>query len=70
MYGNSDEMVWNPARVSEIFAADSRWHDIVLRAASWTRAALGDQRIDWLRALPSQMTDQHIGVVHAQPDDC
>ena len=72
VYGNSDEMVWNPARVSEIFTAPSlqQWHDVVLRAASWTRATLGDVRIARLRALPSRITIQHIGVVHARPDDC
>jgi putative phosphoesterase len=72
VYGNADEMVWNPARVSEIFAASAlqHWRDIVLRTASWTRAALGDKRIEWLRALPPRMTEQDISVVHARPDDC
>ncbi len=72
VYGNSDEMVWNPTRVSEIFAVSSlqHWHDVVLRTASWTRAALGDERIEWLRALPSRMTEQQMTIVHARPDDC
>jgi hypothetical protein len=72
VYGNSDEMVWNAARVSEIFAASSlqQWHDVVLRTASWTRAALSEERIDWLRALQPRMTIRHISVVHARPDDC
>ena len=72
VYGNSDEMVWNPGRLSEIFAAPSlqHWHDVVLRTASWTRAALRDERIDWLRALPFRLTEQDISVVHASPDDC
>jgi putative phosphoesterase len=70
--GNSDEMVWNPARVSEIFAASSlqHWHGVVLRTASWTRAAMRDEQVDWLRTLPSRITEQHISVVHARPDDC
>lgn len=65
-------MVWSLARVSEIFAASSlqHWHAVVLRSASWTRAALGDERIDWLRVLPSRITEQHISVVHSRPDDC
>jgi putative phosphoesterase len=72
VYGNSDEMVWNAARVSEIFAASflQQWHDVVLRTASWTGAALGEERIDWLRALQPRMTIRHISVVHARPDDC
>jgi putative phosphoesterase len=72
VYGNSDEMVWNSARVSEIFAAPSlqHWHDVVLRTASWTRAALQEEQIDWLRALPMCLKEQDIGVVHARPDDC
>jgi diadenosine tetraphosphatase ApaH/serine/threonine PP2A family protein phosphatase len=65
-------MVWTPTRVSEIFAASShqQWRDVVLRTASWTCEALGNERIDWLRALPSRVTEQHISVVHARPDDC
>lgn len=72
VYGNSDEMVWNPARVSEIFAASSlqHWRAVVLRTASWTRAAMRDEQVDWLRTLPSRITEQHISVVHARPDDC
>jgi len=72
VYGNSDEMVWNPARLSEVFAASSLqpWHDVVLRGARWTGATLRHEQIDWLRALPSRITEQHVSVVHARPDDC
>jgi putative phosphoesterase len=72
VYGNSDEMVWNEARVEEMFAAPSldKWRGVVVRAATATCDGLGDKRIDRLRALPLCHAVEDVVIVHAGPADC
>jgi predicted phosphodiesterase len=69
IYGNADEMVWNPAAVDAFFAppALAAWKPVVDRAAAATSAALGDARIDWLRQLPDIWRGDGLAVVHASP---
>jgi putative phosphoesterase len=69
--GNAEEMLWNPARVADYFqpAALHRWRDIVSRSIVATVDALGDERLDWLRALPARWSGNNLTVVHASPDD-
>jgi putative phosphoesterase len=69
--GNAEEMLWNPARVEEHFRAlDLRhWRQVVDRTIAATIEAIGDNRLDWLRALPGQWVSQDVTIVHAGVSD-
>jgi predicted phosphodiesterase len=70
VYGNTDEMLWNPDRVTDYFASEMRrrpWRAIVDRTIAATREAIGAERLDWLRALPARWSEHAVTVVHASP---
>jgi putative phosphoesterase len=69
--GNTDEMLWNPDRVAEYFRAPAlqHWREIVSRSIVATIDAIGDERLNWLRALPARWSENDLTVVHASPDD-
>ena len=70
--GNTDEMLWNDGRVAEYFeAAPQRrpYREVVRRTIAATREAIGAERLEWLRALPMQWSDDGLTVVHASPGD-
>ena len=72
VYGNTDEMLWMPQRVSETLRAAGlrRMMEIVLtHTIPATLAAIGPERLAWLRALPRQWSGSDLSVVHATPDD-
>ena len=71
VYGNADEMLWNPDRAAEHLKAPElqRVRDIVLRHIGVTVDAIGDERLAWLRALPIRWTQNDLTVVHASPED-
>ncbi|MCA1651054.1 MAG: metallophosphoesterase family protein [Acidobacteria bacterium] len=72
VYGNTDEMLWMPHRVSETLQAPQlhRIRDLVLtHTIPATLDAIGDERLAWLRALPRRWSDGDLSVVHAGPDD-
>lgn len=69
--GNTDEMLATPETL-EKFASQSSapavlWSAIREMAAA-TRAALGDERIAWLRSLPLVQTHGAMALVHASPE--
>jgi predicted phosphodiesterase len=71
--GNTDEMLVRPEAL-ESFAAQSKappvlW-DKIRDIAAATRAALGEERLDWLRTLPPAIERAGLAMVHAQPGDC
>src|SRR5688572_233830 len=72
VYGNTDEMLWMPHRLSEVLH-DPRRHrirDLLLtHTIPRTLDAIGDDRLAWLRALPRQWSAEGLSVVHAVPDD-
>jgi putative phosphoesterase len=72
VYGNAEEMLWNPGRVSEYFRAPAlqRWLEIVSRTITATVGTLGEERLNWLRALPEYWIDNDLTVLHARPGDC
>ncbi len=68
--GNTDEMLFRPASLHE-FARQSPhlqplFGKIEERAAA-TRAALGEERLTWLRDLPPAQFHPPIALVHASP---
>jgi putative phosphoesterase len=69
--GNSEEMLWNPERVAEYFRAPAlaHWLEIVSRTITATLEAIGDERLNWLRALPGRWSGNDLTIVHASPDD-
>lgn len=72
VYGNTDEMLWMPHRVSETLQ-DPQLHrirDLVLtHTIPATLSAIGDERLAWLRALPRRWSEDDLSVIHAVPDD-
>jgi putative phosphoesterase len=71
--GNTDEMLWEPHRVSETLLAPSLHplRDLLLSdIIPQTLTAIGPERLAWLRSLPLQWTNGELTVVHASPDTC
>jgi putative phosphoesterase len=71
--GNTDEMLWEPHRVSEALQAPAlhRLRDLLLSdIIPDTRAAIGAERLAWLQSLPARWTTLELTVTHASPDNC
>ena len=72
VYGNTDEMLWAPHRVSETLQRPGlhRIRDLLLsHTIPTTLRAIGDERLEWLKGLPLRWSNDEIAVVHAGPDD-
>jgi len=72
VYGNAEEMLWRPHRVSETLAAPAqhRLRDLVLAyTIPATLGAIGEERLAWLRALPPRWSNGDLCIVHAAPED-
>ncbi len=72
VYGNTDEMLWAPHRVSETLQAPHlrQMRELLLtHTRPATLEAIGDERLAWLRALPLRWSGHDLTVVHAVPDD-
>jgi putative phosphoesterase len=71
--GNTDEMLIRPASLedfaSESSAPPALWAAI-REIATATRDALGDERLAWLRELPSVKIQEAFALVHATPNSC
>jgi predicted phosphodiesterase len=69
--GNTDEMLSMPETLTE-FAKQSPKVQPLLAAieemATWTREALGDDRLAWLRSLPRIQIHGPMALVHASPE--
>lgn len=71
--GNTDEMLWRPELLAELEErVPSRqglrrvlFNDI----APATCEAIGEKRLEWLRALPKSWQQGDLVVIHASPDD-
>lgn len=71
--GNTDEMLVRPEALEE-FAPQSKapaavW-DAVRAIAAATRAALGEERLAWMRELPLAHGMPGFALVHASPKSC
>jgi putative phosphoesterase len=68
VFGNTDEALWNPRPLREFAqrlpALQATW-DAVSADVEWTRAAVGDARIEKLKRLPIHMSEANVAVVHA-----
>jgi len=71
--GNTDEMLWAPEQFDRQMKRASKLRvllEILFHEfAPTTRTLLGDERIQWLRALPSEWRNQDLLLMHASPGD-
>lgn len=69
--GNAEEMLWDAEKVATFFKSPALepWRDIVSRTITATVDAIGDERLNWLRALPTRLMEADTTVVHASPND-
>jgi putative phosphoesterase len=70
--GNTDEMLFRPEALAD-FAGGSKaptalW-EAIGEMAVWTRDRLGQERLDWLAALPLVEIQEPMALVHAGPVD-
>lgn len=71
--GNTDEMLFRPESLTDFFAPLPQFQklcDTIAEMADFTRAALGEARIDYLRSLPLVQTHDSFALVHASPASC
>lgn len=68
--GNTDEMLWRPEALTE-FAAQTLGLEPLFNAikemAATTAEILGEERLAWLKQLPSVLNHGPIALVHAAP---
>jgi putative phosphoesterase len=69
--GNTDEMLWTPGALPELIAAAPKLSEL-LRVlfeafAPATRVLIGEQRMDWLRRLPTEVRYDNLVLLHASP---
>jgi hypothetical protein len=64
-------MLWNPDSAAEHLRAPAlqRVREIVFRHIVATVDAIGDERLQWLRTLPTRWSENGLTVVHAGSDD-
>jgi predicted phosphodiesterase len=68
--GNTDEMLFRPESLTEFANQSPKLQPLftaIEEMAVATRAALGEERIAWLRTLPHTQVCGSIAVVHASP---
>lgn len=70
--GNTDEVLWVPALLAELAERQpgqrALWRTLG-EIADQTNERLGEDRIAWLRGLPSELRAGRVAVVHASPGD-
>jgi predicted phosphodiesterase len=70
--GNTDEMLFRPESLEEFagnsLAPPSLWA-AMREMAKATRAMLGEERIEWLRGLPTVQIEGAMALVHASPEN-
>jgi putative phosphoesterase len=70
--GNTDEMLWAPDRLAAFAATQPQLAFILAKSAEAIPsivAALGEERLRWLEALPSKYIHDEFTLVHASPGD-
>jgi hypothetical protein len=70
--GNTDEVLWTQARMTEMVALHPKLAPLFGRLREMIepmRERIGDQRLLWLKTLPSVYAGDGFAVVHASPGD-
>lgn len=68
--GNADEMLFRPESLEEFVGQSPHLKALfaaIEETAVATREALGEERLAWLRRLPSVLTEAPLALVHASP---
>ena len=69
--GNTDEMLFDPESLRRFASGlpqlKSMW-DAIEEMAADVRERIGEERLEWLRALPREQMHEHFALVHARPD--
>ena len=69
--GNTDEMLFRPESLQEFANQSPNLRTLfaaIEEMATWTREALGQERIAWLRGLPPIQIHSPMALVHASPE--
>lgn len=69
--GNTDEMLWRPESLTEFASRSPKLKplfDAIAELAAATREALGEERLAWLRDLPTLQVRAPLALVHATPE--
>src|SRR5438132_5814578 len=69
--GNTDEMLFRPQSLEEFAEQSPNLQPFlctIQTMAAATRAALGEERLAWLRSLPSRQIHSPMALVHASPE--
>ena len=69
--GNTDEMLFRPESLTEFASSSLPMKPLVPlieEMAAATRAALGEDRLNWLSSLPLRQISAPVALVHATPD--
>lgn len=69
--GNTDEMLFRPESLREVAKASPQLGSLfaaIEEMAVWTREALGEKRLGWLRAQPRKQIHDYVALVHASPE--
>jgi len=70
--GNTDEMLWTQERPIEMASAHPHLASLLGRLQDMVapmRARIGNERLRWLRSLPTVQAGEGFAVVHARPKD-
>jgi predicted phosphodiesterase len=70
--GNTDEMLWMPESLTELANQSPKLQPLlaaIQEMAVVTRAALGEERLAWLRGLPRIQIHSPMALVHASPEN-
>jgi predicted phosphodiesterase len=71
VFGNTDEMLFAPDSLTQFAAQSPAFRPLaplISELAAAARAALGEQRIAWLRNLPRVLVQPPLALVHASPE--
>ncbi|HEX3876878.1 MAG TPA: metallophosphoesterase family protein [Bryobacteraceae bacterium] len=69
--GNTDEMLFDAQSLKSFAAGLPQLAGLFAAVevmGEWTRAALGEQRIEWLKSLPRVVKHDDMALVHASPE--
>jgi predicted phosphodiesterase len=69
--GNTDEMLFAPQTLTDFAALSPKLQPlfaVIEEMAAWTREALGEKRIAWLKDLPRVQVHGSLALVHASPE--
>jgi predicted phosphodiesterase len=71
--GNTDEMLFRPESLQVVANQSPRLQPlfaVIEEMAAFTREALGEERLAWMRGLPPILLQGPMALMHASPESC